>query len=101
MNNRQELQLALESILGSRNVYYQPPESVKLVYPAIVYTRTRIDTTPADDMNYIVRDVYSITFIHKNPDDDIVHEILTLPRCAHERKFESDNLHHDVYRLTI
>ena len=37
MANRLDLQALLEDLLGSRNVYYQPPESVKMNYPAIVY----------------------------------------------------------------
>ena len=37
MANRLDLQALLEDLLGSRNVYYQPPESDKMNYPAIVY----------------------------------------------------------------
>ena len=37
MGTRLELQSKLEEILGSRQVYYQPPETVKMEYPAIVY----------------------------------------------------------------
>ena len=36
---RLELQSVLEQTLGSRNVYFQPPASVKMKYPAIVYER--------------------------------------------------------------
>ena len=40
MKTRYELHEFLCEILGSRNVYFQPPESVKMKYPAIVYERT-------------------------------------------------------------
>jgi len=33
MGTRLELQNLLENILGSRNVYFQPPENLKLNYP--------------------------------------------------------------------
>ena len=50
MASRPELQTKLEELLGNRNVYYQPPESVKIEYPAIVYSKIRIDTRSADNI---------------------------------------------------
>ena len=38
MATRQELQTKLEDILGGRHVYFQPPESTKMEYPAIVFS---------------------------------------------------------------
>ena len=49
MATRLQLQAQLEEMLGSRNVYYQPPESVKLEYPAIVYAKKEIKSTFAND----------------------------------------------------
>ena len=40
MGTRLELQNKLEELLGSRHVYFQPPESVKMEYPAIKYSMT-------------------------------------------------------------
>lgn len=40
MGTRLELQSKLVELLGSKHVYYQPPESVKIEYPAIVYSKT-------------------------------------------------------------
>lgn len=37
MASRLDLQTFLEELLESKNVYFQPPESVKMKYPAIVY----------------------------------------------------------------
>ena len=45
MMSRERLSAILHEVLGSDNVYYQPPESVKMKYPAIVYTRDSIDNT--------------------------------------------------------
>ena len=53
MANRLDLQALLEDLLGSRNVYYQPPESKKMNYPAIVYTLEDIESTFADDGLYL------------------------------------------------
>ena len=53
MANRLELQAIFEDLRGSQNVYFQPPESIKLKYPAIVYSRSDIQNEHADDSVYI------------------------------------------------
>ena len=53
MGTRMDLQVLLETLLGSTNVYYQPPETLKMNYPAIIYSKSRIDTKKADDSTYL------------------------------------------------
>lgn len=48
--SRIDLQYLLENILGSRHVYFQPPETVKMNYPAIVYSLDGIDLPVFLDM---------------------------------------------------
>ena len=99
MNRRLELQKLLETILGSRNVYYQPPASITMNYPAIVYSRYDIENFHADNSVYAQRTAYTVTVIDKNPDSDYVNKISMLPLCAFERHYTSDNLNHDVFRI--
>lgn len=99
MNNRLELQAIFEEILESRNVYFQPPESVKLKYPCIVYQRSRIDNQYASDTIYTQRDSYEVTVIDQDPDSDIVRRVSMLPMCRHNRHFKMDNLNHDVFTI--
>lgn len=99
MGSRLELQNLLESILGSRNVYYQPPESIKIKYPAIIYSRNNIDNNFADDIVYIQNHTYQIIVIDANPDSEIVNKISKLPMCRYNRHYTSDNLNHDVFIL--
>lgn len=99
MGSRLELQNLLESILGSRNVYYQPPESIKIKYPAIIYSRNDIDNNFADDIVYIQNHTYQIIVIDANPDSEIVNKISKLPMCRYNRHYTSDNLNHDVFIL--
>ena len=99
MNNRIKLHELLCETLGSRQVYFQPPESVKMKYPAIVYSRNRIDNKHADDGAYIHSPSYSITVIDKNPDSEIVENISLLPRCRFDRHYISDNLNHDTFTI--
>lgn len=99
MATRVDLQNILEELLGSRNVYYQPPESIKMAYPAIVYSRKSIDNMHANDSVYKQNYAYEITVIDKNPDSEIVNKISKLPTCRFDRHFKSDNLNHDVFTL--
>ena len=52
MASRLNLQDKLEEVLGSKQVYFQPPESLKLKYPCIVYSRS----------NNLIHDVYTLYF---------------------------------------
>ena len=65
MASRLELHEKLCELLGSRNVYYQPPATVKMKYPAIVYRRYAIDNVHADNIPYFRFHGYEITVIDK------------------------------------
>lgn len=99
MNNRVKLQKILEDILGSRNVYYQPPATVKMGYPAIVYSRSNIENIHADNAVYRQNNSYEIIVIDKHPDSEIVRNVSLLPHCRFLRHYVADNLNHDVFTL--
>ena len=92
MSNRADLQAMLESMLGSQNVYYQPPSSVKMKYPAIVYSRKNIENTHADNEVYVQSYSYDITYIDKRADSRVVFELSKLPKCRFDREYIVDNL---------
>jgi hypothetical protein len=99
MASRLELQTKLEELLGSRNVYFQPPASVKMQYPAIVYELDDIANRFANDSVYNQSLQYKITVMDFNPDSEIVKRVSKLPRCRFNRHFTSDNLNHDVFTI--
>lgn len=99
MPSRLELQTLFENLLGSRNVYFQPPTSVKMNYPAIVYGLEDIENTFANDGVYSSKRKYLVTVIDENPDSQIVDKVANLPTCRYNRHFQSDNLNHDVFIL--
>lgn len=99
MASRIQLQAELEGILGSRNVYYQPPASVKMSYPAIVYSRNDIRNDFANNDVYAQNRSYEVIIIDKNPDSEIVDKISQLPMCRFDRHYTSDNLNHDVFTI--
>lgn len=99
MASRLDLQTELERILGSRNVYFQPPSSVRMQYPAIVYSRKDVDDRFANDKVYRKLPCYEMILIDKNPDSTFVDKLLDLQYCSFDRHYESDNLNHDVFTI--
>lgn len=99
MRHRLELHETLCKVLGSRKVYFQPPESVKIEYPAIVYSRDDIDNTFAENSVYKQDHKYQIVVIDKDPDSKIVDAVSELPMCRFIRHYEADNLNHDVFSI--
>ena len=99
MSERLELQLLLEKILGSRNVYFQPPENIKLKYPCIIYAKANEHYRFADNRKYMNRNIYDVTVIDSNPDSKIPKEISELEYCSFNRCFINDGLYHNVYQL--
>lgn len=99
MADRLELHSVLQELLGSSNVYYQPPESIKMQYDAIRYSKKTIDSKYANDRKYSMIDCYEVIVISRLPDNPIIKKLLSLPYCSYDRHYVADNLHHDV--LTI
>ena len=99
MGTRLELHSVLEILLGSDHVYFQPPSSISMKFPAIVYARKSINNLYADNNVYGQSRYYEITVIDSDPDSEIVDKISRFPGCKFDRHFKSDNLNHDVFTL--
>lgn len=96
---RLELHQIFETILGSSNVYFQPPESKEIIYPCIIYERSTGDSQYADNIAYKFRWCYSVTLISRDPDTDIPDRIAMLPLCRADRMYQADNLNHYAFTL--
>ena len=96
---RVNLQNKLEELLGSKNVYYQPPENLKMEYPCIRYSKSEIRDIYANDRKYISSDVYDLVVISKKPDNPVIKKLLELPYSEFDRHYVSDNLNHDIIRI--
>lgn len=99
MADRTELQELLETLLGSKAVYFQPPTSIKLVYPCIIYERSKITSTFANDHPYNHDKEYTIMVITKDPDSDIPDKIANLDKTSFDRHYVADNLYHDTFTI--
>lgn len=100
MANRLDLHQELCDILGSTNVYFQPPASLSMKYPCIRYSLARIDVLHADDSNYKNVKQYTVTVIDRNPDSETPEKILNhFKMCSFDRGYPADNLNHFVLTL--
>ena len=99
MVSRLALQNKLEELNDNKNVYFQPPESLKMNYPAIKDSIDKIDGKFANDRRYISTRRYSLTVISKKPDPEIINKLLELPMCEFDRSYVSDNLNHYVFTI--
>lgn len=101
MGSRLKLQEELENLLGTRNVYFQPPPSLKMKYPCIVYEKARLNTQFADNKPYKIDKVYYVTCIDDDPDSELPDKLANFPLSVHQRYYVSDNLYHNQFRIVF
>ena len=100
MADRLDLQSEFEDFLGSRNVYYQPPESVKMRYPAIQYSRNGSALTHANNRVYLNTKRYDGIVIDPDPDSKLPDNMLDrFPMCTFGKAYVVNNLHHFPFTL--
>jgi len=95
--SRLELDEIFRELLGSNNVYFQPPASKQMKYDAIVYSLDDVDAIHADNNAYLTNRRYTVTLITKNPDNWLVNKIAELPYSQFNRFYTADNLNHYVF----
>lgn len=99
MAPREQLQTLLETILGTRNVYFQPPPNLQMAYPCFVYNLDFIDVKHANNKPYAMKKRYLVTYIDQSPTSTIPDKVAMLPMCSFSRAFQSANLNHQVFTL--
>lgn len=98
-SKRLDLQNLLVDLLGKNNVYFQPPASIRLSYPCIIYEMDGMDVRHAGSVKYKTTRRYTVTLIDPNPDSEFPFKLLQLEYCSFNRFFTSDNLNHYVFTL--
>lgn len=100
MASRPELHEEFCEILGNRNAYFNPPESVTMKYPCIRYVLSSPNIKKANNGIYQITNRYEVTVIDHDPDSKIPFQLLSRFRMASwDRSYKADNLNHTV--LTI
>lgn len=100
MASRLELHEELCTILGTRNVYFQPPASVKMKYDAIRYELGGKDLKRANNRIYQNTNRYDGVIIATNPDSVLPDKLLThFEMCSFGTPYTADNLNHYPFTL--
>ena len=99
-SRRVKLHQELVDILGTSHVYYDPPESIKMVYPCIIYERESGHSDYADNSTYRYTQSYQVTYVNHAVENDVCKKLLDhFQMIRYSRHFVADNLHHDVFYL--
>jgi hypothetical protein len=99
MKKRIELQQLLEETIGSRNVYFQPPENLEMKYPCVRYKLNDLPVDFANNRVYKMEKRYELTYIDEDPDNEMFETIAQLPCCRMVRSYVYDGLYCYVYNL--
>lgn len=100
MARRLKLHEELCTLLGSTNVYFQPPESLKMQYPCIKYSLSGIDQKRANDHGYRFTKRYEVIVLTHGPGSDIPDKVHNhFQMCSFDRAYAADNLNHYVYTI--
>lgn len=97
MVNRMKLHKMLLSVCD--NVYFQPPEDLKMKYPCVRYSLSDDKRLYAGNSIYNKKDRYSVTLITRDPDDASFEVIREFPYTYFDRAYVADNLHHYVFQI--
>lgn len=105
MSRRLKLHNLLCDILSCPNqgsecrAYFQPPSSVKMKYPAIVYALDDIENMFANNGVYLSARKYSVTVIDSDPDSFLVSKVASVQTSRFNRHYTKDNLNHYVFEI--
>lgn len=91
--------MKLEKVLGSKNVYFQPPENIKLKYPCIVYSLSELDSQFADNLGYRNSIAYTVILISRSPINNTAIELGKIPYSRFDRFYIFENLNHYSYKI--
>lgn len=99
MGLRTDFHDVLVDINGSDEVYFQPPANVRMVYPAIVYELSNLDSTHANNDPYRIAVAYLVTHIDRDPDSVVPMKLARLRTSNFSRRFVADGLNHTVFNI--
>lgn len=83
----------------SFHVSFQPNEQSQIQYPHIVYVRDPAYKLNADNIRFLHRDKYIMTYMDRKPDSSVFDELEKRPYCSHKASYVEDGIHHDVFDL--
>lgn len=101
MRTYKDLLYLLQQTVKHNRVYFQPPENLKIEYPAIVFHLSTIKVDHGSDVPYKGAREYSVILITKEPEPDSINEILKIPYSSLDQTFISDGMNHFVFSVYL
>ena len=89
----------LVDFFDTPNVYFQPPESILMKYPAVRYSILDISNVTANNKKYVQNKAYKLIIIDEDPDSVLVEKASQLPMCSFSNHYTIDGLYHTVFKL--
>lgn len=80
-------------------VYFQPPMTLRLQYPCLVYQLDRISARHANNLPYHADRSYTMTFITLDPVNTVKDKLALLPKCRMNRFYTAENMNHYTYTI--
>lgn len=100
MGSRLKLHEELCNILGTKNVYFDPPASVKMNHPCIRYSLGAPDVRKANNRIYKNVNRYKVIVIDYDPESEIPDTIINhFEMASITARYVADNLNHTVIDL--
>lgn len=100
MLKRVDIQEKFKFLLGSNNVYYQPPANLKMKYPAIVYSLDGLDVKRFDNTRLINKNCFSVTHIYRNESENLVETMLkNFVYISFDNRSIVDGIYNDHYTI--
>lgn len=101
VHSRKRLSKILRQILGNNHVYYQPPETIKIEYDAIIYSLKDVDGLYADNRLYHMTRHYQLNFISQSPDNTVVERLMEDLNATFVRRYTQNGLYYDVLEINF
>lgn len=101
MRTYRDLLHLLRQAVQHNRVYFQPPENLNIGYPAVVFHLSKIEIDHASNVPYKGAKEYSVTLITKDPEPDVIDEILKIPYSSLDTTYISDGMNHFVFTVYL
>lgn len=98
----EDLRDHLYLIHNTENVYYDPPESIRMDFPCFRFELNNIDVKHADNKAYAKKPRWAVTYITRDLEEieEVAEEMLEhFQYCNFDTSFRADNLQHAVFNL--
>ena len=96
----EKLQSVMTDCGEEPRLYFQPDDSMTLLYPCFDYHLKSLTTRNANDHAYHKKISFDITYITRSPASKVPTRLLDEQFIVFDRYYTSENLHHYAYTYT-